>query len=455
MMVPMPRHRSMSVLSLGLIALFLVELCSCRMSEPEIQRKRGLGTIYDTSYSPPPGGQPAIARHLDELHERYCRTLAEPVAVTHWSREQSTWKVFYATNRAPQGESPHLRFGNDVAGSIQYGQAAAVLPGRERGQDPIPLPEEPDKISLTSFVPKFSRKPPRAYATLDSVNSLDATSFHAGVRDQIERSTGKDLLLFVHGFNVDYESAVIRTAQIACDLPFNGAVCCYAWPSQGGIRNYGTDEDFNYASVEHFQTFLQELFASIPPETKVNIVVHSMGNRIVMQALNRMPEPEGSTKPINHVVLCAPDVGVSDYYSWIDGVKNQARRVTLYVGDGDTALAASKALHAEQRVGDAIPPVLAEGVETIDCSPVELSLMGHSYYGGSIEVLCDLFCILKEDLPASERNWLTQVTEEGETFWRFTTQPVPVYWTWNFPPEVTGAGVVRQLTLQPEDSVTR
>ncbi|MCG6154459.1 alpha/beta hydrolase [Rubinisphaera margarita] len=425
------------------------------MSEPEIQRKRGLGAIYDTSYSPPPGGQPAIARHLDELHARYSQTLSEPVAVTQWSREQSTWNVFYATNRAPQGESPDLRFGNDVAAAVQYGRAAAVLPGRERGQDPIPLPEETGKISLMSFVPKFHKKEPRAYATLDRVHSLEPIEFHAGLKDQIERSTGKDLLLFVHGFNVDYEAAVIRTAQIACDLPFNGAICCYAWPSQGGIRNYGKDEAFNSASVEHFQTFLQNLIGNVPEDTKINIVVHSMGNRVVMQALNRMPEPHGDARPVSHVVLCAPDVGISDYYGWIDGVKKQSRRVTLYVGDGDTALAASKALHAEQRVGDALPPVLTEGVETIDCSPVELSLMGHSYYGGSIEVLCDLFCILKEDLPASERNWLTPIREDGETFWRFTSQPTPVHWGWNFPPEITGAGVVQQLTLQPDETLSR
>jgi esterase/lipase superfamily enzyme len=225
----------------------------------------------------------------------------------------------------------------------------------------------------------------------------------------------------------------VRTAQLGLDLPFNGGLCCYSWPSQGGIKNYRLDEQVNAASVEPFKQFLQQLFANIPPETRLQVVVHSMGNRLVLQALAELGQQPGPIQPIDHLVLCAPDVGLRDFTAWLPTARQLSRRMTLYVGDSDTALLASKALHAEQRIGDALPPVIVPGVETIDCSAVEFSLMGHSYYGGNVEVLCDLFAVLKEDLPPEQRQWLAPRQHQGQTYWTFTARPTPVRYTWNFP----------------------
>ena len=43
----------------------------------------------------------------------------------------------------------------------------------------------------------------------------------------VSRSPRKDAFVFIHGFNVAFEDAVMRTAQIAYDLGFDGAPILY------------------------------------------------------------------------------------------------------------------------------------------------------------------------------------------------------------------------------------
>jgi esterase/lipase superfamily enzyme len=124
---------------------------------------------------------------------------------------------------------------------------------------------------------------------------------------------------------------------------------------------------------------------------------------------------------------------LSDFRDWGPAAVTRCRRVTLYTSQHDAALIASKGLHAEQRVGDAFPPVLLEGIETIDCSAIDAtSFLGHGYYGSNIDVLADLFMLLKRDRTASQRSHLQpKATPEG-TYWRWTATAPHDLWTWHF-----------------------
>lgn len=422
----------------GLLLLILAGMCSCRVSEPQIAKRKNVGVHYDTAYRPGQMPNTALLSGFDEVHRRYHRTLAEPVAVSFWGDKRSQWRIHFATNRGSSGDGSSaaaFRPNNETTPVVRYGFAESLIPGRKRGADP---PTSASRVSLLgklrgSVNGTAETAQSATLAELVAVQETSCDAFLAGIREQIDRSTGRDLLLFVHGFNVDFDAAVIRTAQLGLDLPFNGALCCYSWPSQGGIKNYSTDERVNAASVEPFRQFLEELIAGIPADTKLQILVHSMGNRLVLGALEQMAAKPGPIQPIDNLVLCAPDVGLSDFSRLIPSARQLSRRVSLYVGNSDTALLASKALHGEQRIGDADPAVVVPGVETIDCSAVELSLMGHSYYGSNLEVLCDLFSLLKEDLPADQRGWLKRSQGADEPLWHFREQPTPVLFTWHFP----------------------
>jgi hypothetical protein len=95
-------------------------------------------------------------------------------------------------------------------------------------------------------------------------------------------------------------------------------------------------------------------------------------------------------------------------------------------------LIASKSLHGEQRIGDAFPPMVVPGVETVDASAIDTSFMGHSYYGSNRRALSDLFALVKENRAASERPWLRAEPGRGGPSWVFASQPAEIRCTWYF-----------------------
>lgn len=402
--------------SLGLMLLLLWN-SGCDSMRSKVIEQKSWGIIYDTKYEETLNSGKSLPL-LEEAWRGYVEVLAEPAAIVACDGPRKTWEVFFATNRGLDpmtADTEQVRAGNQVLATVNYGRAEITLPRRRRGVDPK------RQADNTSETVKF-----------ENVRQQQAWELAQGLRAQLARSRQRDLLLFVHGFNVDFESALIRTAQIAYDMPFNGAVVAYSWPTQTGITKYRSDEQVNADSVAPFAEFLRFLVAAVPPETRINIVAHSMGNRIVMQGIGHLPSEE--RKQLAHLALCAPDVGLSDFERWIPGVLAHTDRVTLYASSGDTALATSKWLHREQRAGDANPPVVVAGVETIDCSDIDFDFMGHSYYGSNVDVLSDLFATLKQQQRPNQRPYLKEQTlGEGQPpYWSYHTHAPKMLWTWNF-----------------------
>jgi esterase/lipase superfamily enzyme len=407
----------------------------CRVPDPPILKDSPPQVLYDTRYERDNAEGEIIPAVATGVWDDYHDTLAEPVAVREWGEFESTWEVFFATNRGilPEGAgTPRESFGNYVLERPVYGRGVVTLPKHHRGQD-IYL-KKPEDLR-TRWQKEWASAPPVAYhlAKFESLKSCSPQAFTAGVARQVQASRQRDVLLFVHGFNVNLEAALVRVAQFGWDMPFNGALVAYSWPTQGGVQNYAFDEPINRASIGPFVEFLQTLRGSLPEDARIHIVVHSMGNRLVMQALNRLPLEKDGPPPFASVCLCAPDVGEQDFQAWIPGVVARSERVSLYCSASDSALILSEGLHSERRAGDAETPLRAAGVDTIDCTRVGQSLSGHSYFATSVDVLTDLFSVIKENKSPEERPYLArQGDATGEHHWIFDAHPGEILWTWNF-----------------------
>lgn len=404
-------------LGTGALTVLVLSL-GCRVPEVPVFEDKSQGILYDTAMEAKlrSGLAPAL---LEASYAAYVDTLAEPVAITDWKDQSCEWEIYIGTNRGVWDDEPDA---NRVLNQPAYGRATVTIPRRPR--------------EAKSILPLPWRKGPAEVAAEVAPTPLETTHFLSGVRKQLQRSRQQDLLLFVHGFNVSFDQALTCTAQMALKMPFNGAVVTYCWPTQGGVSRYRDDEPINQASVAPFRQFLHTLREGVPAETRITIVVHSMGNRIVMEALDQLPPPRGP-KPFAQVVLCAPDVGRTDFECWAPGVMAQSEHVALYSNASDTALIASKGLHAESRAGDAWEPVIIEGMEVVDCSRVDLSFMGHSYFGENRDVLSDLFMLVKEQREARDRPHLERrTTDAGTVYWSFHRTAPAIYCTWHFePPE--------------------
>ncbi|QDU53439.1 Alpha/beta hydrolase family protein [Gimesia panareensis] len=348
-----------------------------------------------------------------QLVDAYAESLQDPVAAQQ-TKEFTDWKVLYATNRSeernPEGM---IGYANEFGSSLQYGTGKIQISRKNHS-------DLKSKVIQTIWQGSPS---PEGQVEINSLAAIPEVNFFEDLNQMIARSPQKDVLLFVHGFNVNFPSAVKRAAQIANELPFNGAVVCYSWPSQGGVEKYLLDGQVAQASVDPMTQFLESLVKSVPPGTKINIVVHSMGNRVVMRAMNRLPDAFAESKPFQNIVLAAPDVGVSEFRKLAPAIIAQSQRVTLYSGSGDMALVASQAVNQERRAGDSREPLIMEGVETIDVSAVDTSFMSHSYYGSNRAVLSDLFALLKQNSSATDRNWLVSKDYEGKRYWAFEKEP--------------------------------
>ncbi len=264
------------------------------------------------------------------------------------------------------------------------------------------------------------------HIVLTSATELSESDFQQRLSSTVAASPAQDLLVFIHGYNVDFASAVQRTAQIAIDLPFEGVPVCYSWPSQGSLTGYTIDENNVEWTVTHLKEFLLEL-SNESGAKSINVVAHSMGNRAMTAALQQLQwqRPEETSPLFDRVVLAAPDVDADrfrrDLAPALLGIANQ---VTLYASSDDQALQASKQVHGYPRAGDGgANIVVVPGVETIDVSGIDLSLLGHSYYGDNESMLRELYEVIRVRLPAPQRNQLISRQSMAGIYWQLAQQP--------------------------------
>ena len=257
---------------------------------------------------------------------------------------------------------------------------------------------------------------PEKHIVLSNVACMPKEAFHAALKTELERK-GKNIFVFIHGYNVSFEDAARRTAQMAFDLKFPGAPVFYSWPSQANWYSYVTDKANIESSTSQIRSFLLDIAAKSNADT-INLIAHSMGNVGLTAALS---EIEQSSKPyFNQVVLAAPDIDARVFREQIASkIVSKSRHTTLYTSKTDLALIASRYFNQRERVGDSGPDVMiVDGIDTIDATAVDSSLLGHSYYGSNVSVLDDLGQLLLNQ-PIESRHYLKAVERGARAYWAF------------------------------------
>ena len=304
--------------------------------------------------------------------------------------------VFYGTDRKPSDANDH--FEGRRGDVVSYGVARVSVPteGRDLGE-------------LTS--PKWWKLEFKAdterHVILTSMDGCDRAGFVAGLQSALATADEKDLLLFVHGYNVTFTDAARRAAQLAVDLKFRGRTLLFSWASAGDPKLYTVDEGTIDWSEHHFRAFLQ-LALTETGASRLHVVAHSMGNRALVRALEHIDTgalPRG-TASLCQVIFAAPDIDAARFKDLAALFRGRAERYTLYASSGDVALKASKLVHGYARAGEAEDSlVIVDGVDTIDASRVDTSLIGlrHSYFGSARSILSDIAALLNDRKEPSLR----------------------------------------------------
>lgn len=285
----------------------------------------------------------------------------------------------------------------------------------------IPEVHEVGQLEAPSIMKLELTERPEKHVVLLDVLSKEEEAFFADLRKMVAQSPRREVLIFVHGYNVSFEDAARRTAQMAYDLKFTGVPMFYSWPSQADLLGYATDRDNSLWTVTHLKEFLLKV-AQQSDAQSINLIAHSMGNRAMGTALEEIAsEMEQETKLFNQVVLAAPDVDAQVFKEEIaPQIVRASNQVTLYASANDLALLASKNVNGYPRAGDVRPEiVIVPGVDTIDVSAIDTSLIGHAYYGDNDSIISDIFTLLHQPTPASQRQYLKSASGPGGMYWVF------------------------------------
>lgn len=89
-----------------------------------------------------------------------------------------------------------------------------------------------------------------------------------------------------------------------------------------------------------------------------------------------------------------------------------------FVSKRDRAIEASRWLHGFARAGLMPPTLVVPGVDTVNVTGVDLTMLGHGYVADARAVLTDMHTLITRDAPPDQRFGLRPTTnEQGERFW--------------------------------------
>jgi esterase/lipase superfamily enzyme len=325
-------------------------------------------------------------------------------------------EVFYGTDRALRRDAPVEE---------RFGPARMTFPGIHLGVCRVSIPRDHrmGEIERPSIW-KFEIKPdPNQHMVLLGIEELGKGSFYQRLQGQLAKSGEKELLVFVHGYNVSFHDATLRTAQLAYDLGLDGAPVLYSWPSKASLAGYTVDESSVEWTVPHLEGFLNDL-SKRSGARSIYLIAHSMGNRALTRALERISLKMRATAkpPFSQIVLTAPDIDTGVFEDLAQSFRRAGERVTLYASSNDEALKTSKKVHGYSRAGETTPEVLViPGVDSIDVSRVDTSLLGHSYFGDNCSVISDLVTLLRKREPPERRTGLQKKQKAaGLAYWIFS-----------------------------------
>jgi esterase/lipase superfamily enzyme len=329
---------------------------------------------------------------------------------------------FHSANLAAQKDRRLVDNEDRVYGSDRHESADGYRLEVGTCRVSIPPDHRVGKVESPSILRLEFRETPEKHVILDRVVRQGDDEFYDDLETRIQQSPAKQAFVFIHGYNVEFENAVKRTAQIAFDLKFSGAPICYSWPSQGGLAEYTRDESNVTWTVTHLEHFLNQVVHRTGART-VHLVAHSMGNRALVQALERMALQQNPPEPMfGQLVMAAPDVDAAEFRDrYAPAVTRMARHVTLYASANDRALVASTKVHGHTRAGlSGDSMTVIPGIDTVDVSPIDTSLIGHSYYGDNPLMIQDMQALVELSKPAANRPWLEQMARSPSlAYWVF------------------------------------
>jgi esterase/lipase superfamily enzyme len=259
--------------------------------------------------------------------------------------------ILVATTRQRTTADAGEMFGSERAADVSYAAITVSIP-----------PDASRKIGEVQWPATLPGDPRTDFVTI-SADYTDKQSFLATITAVAKQTGRSKVLVFVHGFNNRFDDAVYRFAQIVHDSKAPAIPVLFTWPSRGEtkLRAYTYDRESANYSRDALEDLLNSL-TGLPAITEVNLLAHSMGNWVALEALRgrsiRRSASAALLKPdkLKNALLVAPDVDVDVFRTQILRMGPARPRIALFVSQDDSALGLSKVIWGDiPRMGDIDP----------------------------------------------------------------------------------------------------
>ncbi len=357
-------------------------------------------------------GASSLAMHVQTPQNDGSKTRGfNPGIVVEKEEPYTVVKVYYATDRTLSGSTAPKKMYGSGRGAISYGSCEIS----------IPKSHKVGEIEAPSIWRLEFRENQSKHVVLKNVKREKKTTFFNQVKKNIELSKGKNAFVFVHGYNITFHEAAMRTAQMAHDLKFDGVPIFYSWPSRGTYRDYTRDEANVRWTEANLKKFMRD-FVQRSKAENIYLIAHSMGARALTRAVadlvKEMPSIKGRIK---EVLLAAPDIDAEVFKRDIaPKLVKASKNVTLYASADDKALRMSRTIHGQPRAGDAGNSlVVVKGIDTIDATGIDTSIFGHNYFAEAPSIISDILAIVHHGKRPRDRAGLIPVLAVEGQYWAF------------------------------------
>ena len=217
--------------------------------------------------------------------------------------EQGTYRYFFVTNRLQEVDDGPIeeRFGSGREERLKFGSFDTKIE-QSLGLGMLINPTE-----------WFQNEE----ITLQDIRKLDEAAFVAQLREQVQSSPHRSLLVLLHGYKEAFPSALRKTAFFGHVIDINSPVLLFDWPgNQGGsLAGYRRARRVATESGAELARTLELVIDKIEPE-RLWVVANSMGGQVVVDAFSILyaeADLADAETEIEDVILTAPDVDHEDF----------------------------------------------------------------------------------------------------------------------------------------------
>ena len=351
----------------------------------------------------------------------------------------TTIEILYATNRLPEGPPDARRYTRQRGDQLRLGVATLQVGDGTKTWESL-------QAMSTSVVegerPEITLRATREMAVLEDAtpaSAAEAEAFFAHVDELLRRAGKRELLIYMHGANTNFDRAAAQAAQFQHFMGRDAVVMVFAWPSAGSLLRYGRD----VATARRTEPVFARLLALLSAHTQVahvDVLAYSAGAMIASPGLARaagevaaVADP-GSLR-LGEVYYAAPDIDLPVFVDNLPRYQDRVRRVTVSVNMGDRVLSLTQWFHRVSRAGrpnlaDIGPEetqwlVAASGRQELDVLSIRpedlpgLPASSHSFWYDHPWVSSDVLLKLRFQAPPLARGLSPSSNQIELTFWTF------------------------------------